>query len=421
VRLLPITFFVTYLSFTVWLFAFGPWAWPIDHAVTLYLFLAGAHLALLLGYLSAAFAQPRGYRGRWSLKQLVLVSLAVNLLLLLPTSAFRTGSAIPHVLNGLNDPGESYYTTNVMRGQGGGPAEYARILLGPLLGLLLPLTVFYWRELPRLVRLLALVSVLGFLAIYVAIGTNKAIADFVLLIPCLIVASACAGYVRLTRRRVAVASVLSVVLATLFFLFFSNTQLGRLKTSDAVGYLPNIGLRADPDNILLRNASPNVRIGILGLTSYVSQGYYGLSLALDQPFVPMFGVGNSMFLYFNAEKVTGDSRIENLPYPVRVERSHGWGAYLNWSSIYPWLASDVSFPGAILVVFLIGRLFAMSWLDTVRGDNPFAVAMLAQFVIMIFYFPANNQMLQTGEALTGFYGIMILWLMTRQKAYRSGS
>ena len=179
------------------------------------------------------------------------------------------------------------------------------------------------------------------------------------------------------------------------------------------------GLVANPDNILIQDAPPNVRLGVLGLTAYVTQGYYGLSLALDEPFVPMFGVGNSMFLYFNAIKLTGDSGIEKLPYPVRVEHSRGWGAYETWISIYPWLASDVSFPGVILVVFLIGRLFAMSWLDTVRGENPFAVAMLAQFIIMLFYFPANNQMLQSGEALVGFYGVMVLWLITRQRLTRS--
>ena len=281
--------------------------------------------------------------------------------------------------------------------------------------------MFYWNHLPRLVRIFALVSVFGFLAIYVAIGTNKAIADFVILTPCLIVASACAGRFRFTRRRVAVLSVLTVVSGSLFFLFFSNTLLGRLKTSDSVGYLGTIGLSANPDNILLRGASPNVRIGVLGLTSYVTQGYYGLSLALGEPFVPMFGVGNSTFLLLNAVKITGDSRIQNLPYPVRVERSRGWGAYENWISIYPWLASDLSFPGTILVVFLIGRLFAMSWLDTLRGQNPFAVAMLAQFILMLFYFPANNQMLAAGEGLTGFYGVMILWLVTRRRPYRSAT
>jgi hypothetical protein len=415
VRLLPIVFIVAYLSFSVWLFAFGPWTWPIDNPFALYFFLTCAHFSLLLGYLSAAFGKPLGYRGKWSVKQLVTVSLAVNLLLLLPTSAFRTGSAIPNVIQGINNPGDVYFSTNAMR-EGGGPVEYIRIVLGPLLWLLLPLTVFYWQRLRWFTRILALTSVLGFVAIYVAIGTNKAVADFMLITPCLVVASACARHFRLTAVRVAGVALVSGLLAWLFFLFFTNGQLGRLGSRQSIEYLPSIGLSANADNVLLENVNPDVQLGIVGLSAYVTQGYYGLSLALHQPFVPMFGVGNSMFLYFNAVKVTGNENIEQLPYPVRVERAYGWKAYLQWDSIYPWLASDFSFPGTVLLVFLIGRLFAMSWLDTVRGDNPFAVAMLAQFILMFFYFPANNQMLQTGEALTSFYGTLALWLITRRRS-----
>ena len=90
------------------------------------------------------------------------------------------------------------------------------------------------------------------------------------------------------------------------------------------------------------------------------------------------------------------------------------GRLVQWSSIYPWLASDVSFLGVIVVVFLVGRLFAMAWLDTLAGQNPWAVAMLALLLIMLFYFPANNQTMQNGEAFTSFYGVLAAWLYTRR-------
>src|SRR4029077_7173796 len=112
--------------------------------------------------------------------------------------------------------------------------------------------------------------------------------------------------------------------------------------------------------------------------------------------------------YRQAARPTGDRNIKKKAYPVRIEK-YGWDAQGLWSSIYPWIASDVSFPGTLVVVFLVGRLFALSWLDTLRGGNPFAVVMFSMFVIMLFYFPANNQMLQTGEALTAFWGTLILW------------
>ena len=101
------------------------------------------------------------------------------------------------------------------------------------------------------------------------------------------------------------------------------------------------------------------------------------------------------------------------PYPVRIEK-YGWDSVGLWSSIYPWIASDVSFSGTILVVFLVGRLFALSWLDTLSGHNPFAVVMFSILAIVLFYFPANNQMLQSGEGFTAFWGILLLWLRSRR-------
>src|SRR6202035_2760114 len=131
----------------------------------------------------------------------------------------------------------------------------------------------------------------------------------------------------------------------------------------------------------------NAAVGVWGLTHYLSSGYYAVYLSLKSPFVPCYGVGNSIFLVRQAARISGDQSILNRPYPMRVEK-YGWDSYGLWSSIYPWLASDVSFPGAILVVFLIGRLFAMSWLDTIGGTNPLAVVVFAHFIIMLFYFPA---------------------------------
>ena len=59
--------------------------------------------------------------------------------------------------------------------------------------------------------------------------------------------------------------------------------------------------------------------------------------------------------------------------------------------------------------------FSDRLLDTLQGANPFAVAMFAQFVIMLFYFNANNQCLQAGEGFAAFSILLILWLKTRRR------
>jgi hypothetical protein len=414
VRFLPIIFFICYLNFSVFLFAFGPWDWPVKDGTKLYVFLIFAHAALFLGYISAAFSKPGKYYGRFKVQHIVLVSLLLNLLLLLPTSAFRSGSVIPNIEAGLANPGEMYRISNEIRGQGGGAIEYVRIILSPILSLLMPLTFFYWGKLKPIVRYLSVFSMLFFLAIYVAIGTNKAIADFVLLFPCIILARYFSGRLKLSRRRLIIIAVLAAFAFGAFFSFFSATMVSRMGTVENVATFPVLNLNADLENFTLKPLPDELKIPAVALIVYLTQGYYGLYLSLEKPFVPMFGVGNSMFLYYNAIKLTGIKEIEEMPYPIR-NGGDGWDGMVQWSTIYPWIASDVSFPGTVLVVFMIGYVFALSWIDTLKGSNPYAIAIFAQFLIMLFYFPANNQVLQSGQDLFGFYGILLVWLYTRKK------
>ena len=109
IRLLPITFFMSYLTFTVFLFAFGPWPWPVMNGTKLYIFLAFANLALLLGYLRGIASTPRDYRGTWSISSILRISLVVSLLLLGPTAMARTGSSIPDIFGGSHRSGCSVY------------------------------------------------------------------------------------------------------------------------------------------------------------------------------------------------------------------------------------------------------------------------------------------------------------------------
>jgi hypothetical protein len=191
-------------------------------------------------------------------------------------------------------------------------------------------------------------------------------------------------------------------------------MVGRTGSVVAYGFFPATGATVDSDNFLIKDLGEVPAAIVTGMDLYLSQGYYALSLSLREPFVPMFGVGNSMFLYRQAARITGDGNILNDPYPVRIEK-YGWDAQVLWSSIYPWIASDVSFPGTILIVYLIGRLFALSWIDTLGGANPFGVVMFSQFVIMLFYFPANNQLVQSGEGFTAFWVTLFFWWRTRRQ------
>lgn len=411
--LLPIAFFSFYLALTVAVFAFGPWPYPVENPVRLYVFLAAAQVTLLVGYLVGLRVRPTTYYGRWSPKQLVKASVIVNLLLLGPTIAFRTGGAVPDLISAFADPGAAYIASNYLRETELPVVEYIRFFLGPILVLLVPLTIFYWKSLTVWLRIGAATCICGISALFVAMGTNKALADFVLVVPAMLIAAAGARTLVISRTaRVGIVAGL-VVAAALFIVQFAGTQASRPGSSAKYAYFTAIRTSADLDNFMVRGLPESAQVGVLGLTSYMSQGYYAVDLSLSKPFVPMYGAGNSMFLFRQVARFTGDESWLDAPYPVRIEVD-GWSAYGLFSSIYPWIASDVGFPGTIVVVFAIGFFFATSWRETLQGSNPFAVAIFAQFVIMLFYFSANNQLLQSGEGWSAFWMTAVAWWWTRK-------
>src|SRR5207248_3260283 len=53
---------------------------------------------------------------------------------------------------------------------------------------------------------------------------------------------------------------------------------------------------ANLNNPLVRPLPGKTRRAAVALSAYLTEGYYGLSLALDQPWVPTYGVGSSYFL-----------------------------------------------------------------------------------------------------------------------------
>jgi hypothetical protein len=418
VRLLPAVLILGYLSFTVLVFRFGPWWFPPVNNFTLYLFLACAHGALLAGYVSAAHGRARGFGWRLTPGRLIAVAVAANLAVLLPTAAFRTGSLLPNILAGIENPGQAYNLSFALRRDSAPLVEYVRIAFGPFLAMLLPLTLAYWKQIGMTLRVAAVASTAGLLAIFVSMGTNKAIADALLVSPAVLAAGYYGGRLQLTWRQKAAGFGALVVCGGLFFWFFSEGMRGRSGSTAAHGYIPGVRARANYEHWALRGLPVTARIGVLGMSNYLSNGYYGLALALEQPFVPMYGVGHSRFLNRQAARLLKDEGLLYESYPERVQAATGWDAYVMWATIHPWIASDVGFPGAVLVVFLIGRYFAQAWLDSLRGANPFAIAMLGQFVIMLFYFCANNQCLQDGEGVTAFWAIFLLW--RRSRAVQAG-
>jgi hypothetical protein len=297
-RSLPGALVLAFLSGTVILFAFGPWSWPVSHPLKLYGFIAAAQAALALGYLLGLRAPAVRPRRQIPVRWLLLAGSLAALALVIPISWVRTGDLLPDVVRGWMHPREAYYFIADL-GSGGGwlSAELPYMVLSPLMALTLPLAVFYWGSLSTWIRALAVAAVVAQVGLSIAMGTNKGVAQAAILFSALAWAQLAARRTPRMRGRV-IRVALGTVLALSFALtFFVRTQEARDPGTESLGGQ----VSADPqnpvvDNPLLNLLPGGVRRGVLSLSSYLTQGYYGLSLSLDEPFVPCYGAGNSMFL-----------------------------------------------------------------------------------------------------------------------------
>jgi hypothetical protein len=77
---------------------------------------------------------------------------------------------------------------------------------------------------------------------------------------------------------------------------------------------------------------------------------------------------------------------------MRTEYRTGWPAGQYWATIYPWLASDLTYPGVVVFMVLFGWLFARMWVEGAMKRDTLALIIFGQLAIVVAYIPANNQL-----------------------------
>ena len=415
----PLIFFQVYLSITVWLFFYGPWPWSVDDPFQVFAYLMAAQLAIAIGYCLSWRQVATGHIGespRASVTRGVAflkTSLLITVLLAIPTSLSRTGSAIPNVLEGLRNAGV-VYNENFERLEAGNPyvaVEYVRLLVAPWLTAVFPLAIVYWGRMGWALRLVALAAISFNLSIYLATGTNKGVADAIATLPWLVFVAIALGTLKIRRFGLKV-TVFSILFLAAFMYSFgvgqqqrsgSGTEYGTFFTGIAV-------LQADSNHFLSSLLPEDLRIIFEAISRYVVQGYYALSLSFQTDTPSTLGLGHSMFLARNGDLFTGAKFFVDQSIPGVLERDFGWGMLLLWHSIYPWLASDVGFAGALVVMGALGYLLGLSWGKSLTTATAPWLVLLYLLLILFFYIPANNQIFQTGETCIAF-SVVLIWAM----------
>jgi hypothetical protein len=426
VQRLPIRLVLCYVAATVLVFVFGPFDWPIDNWGTLFGFLAVTMLALWLGFRWAVARSAAGTTfGAW--RQVIVLGAAASVIILFVAAPIYTGRMPWEVLEALSDQGAAYrkFQDQLELTAGTrGPIALARILTWPLVLAALPLGILHWVNMNIRLRVLMLVTVGAIVISSILRSTDREIAD-------LIAVAGGTGLVLFARRmvhegltlRALLRRYLVVIVAGIVVLgaaasLFGERKAGRYEVTAVClvsGENVPSDICADFEHPWFGLLNERDRFTAAMAAGYFTQGYYGLALALTMDdFRSTWGLGNAPFAMAAYTNWTGDEELYKRSYTYRL-RELNWSDQQRFSTMFPWIANDISFPMVPVLMLLIGAMFGASWRDAVFGRNDCAVVVFTILLIMMGYLPANSQITLVPDHLFALLTWICFWRVTRRR------
>jgi hypothetical protein len=290
-------------------------------------------------------------------------------------------------------------------------------LLGGIYTVLVPFAMVYWKSVSLFVRTFTIIGVCVYVSFYLYIGTLKGLGD--------LLAFAVMGYLvlrygawrgrhprRSTRSRMRFFGILVAFLTFAIYMSYSQSQRATIFGTSAL---------VPPNPVVAALTGRQIAIGVTAALSYPTEGYLGLAYNLDTPFKWTKGLGGSPALdSYWVQYLGGQSSFESS-YPARTQALTRWPALLKWATIYPWLASDISFPGTVLFMGLVGWWFARFWYEAAFLRSRLALLMFCELGLLLVYVPANNQIGGSRPELIGFVSIALLYVVHRVASRSSRS
>ena len=424
---LPLILVLGYVALTFVLFLVWPINWPIYRA---------DDWARLIGYVALCVLTIGGAAWTGSsgptrvtaplplLEPLLVLGAITALLLLTPSCYAYTGRPPWQVLDALRDQGGAYkrlqsQLTTTM-GQHVGIA-LLRAALAPLVYAVLPLGILRWSAIGWAGRIAIPVVAACSVVFSLMRGTDKEIADlFVIGVSAVFV-----SYGRhwalglrggeLMRRywRWGLAALVFVVVAQGLYTERKDERLNAGRAAGAAVCANATNICANLDNPWIAWLPARQRFGVTLFILSTCSGYYGLELAMEKPFESSFGVGHSPVALTAYEAITKDVTPHRRTYTYR-NGENNWSEEYYWSTLVTWIANDVGFPGAVLVLGVIGFLWGLWWREAAAGMSDPAAVLFAMTTSMLFYFPANNQLLLTPDGYLEAAAWIVIWLWRRQ-------
>lgn len=404
-----------YLGATLILYIFGPIQWKTKNPILTISLLIVFQLSYALGFYSSKekeFIEDNNFNNKWLLKYYCLfavISIAMNVVYLIRVARLVAGRSVFDVISmaftnpsGLYGGGGTVTSSQMFGG------KFFAILVpvfGPITVAIIPITIVYFKQLSLMGKTLGVFSFVSQLFLSLSAGTSEGIVNIIIYL--------ITGFLlknrsnRKSNRKITVIIIITAVVV--FLSLFSFVMENRNKGSFSLSLGGN---KIDFNNALLMMLPENLKALLIYLTIYITQGYYGMSLATACSWTPTFGIGNSLYIIQNVEELFNFD-LMSYTYMGQAE-VYGWGATVNWHTAYTWIANDVSFWGVPVVMFFMGRLLRQVLCDARTTKNPIAIGLSAMLIMFSVFIPANNKILAAPQTFVAFFVFLIIWIFQRR-------
>lgn len=229
---------------------------------------------------------------------------------------------------------------------------------------------------------------------YIAVGTNKLIFDYLLIIVTCVLLNKNRGHkknnLRISFFNKSTLVISFVIVGALFF--FGSTYSSRMeerKDDSHITYNSIAKTRINQEQLFFPKA---LHEPVLGFESYLTQGLAHLDKALGMDFKWCYGLGASKyFTMLLGHLGISDEIIKNRTYEERMSKEENVKNGQFWYSFYVAYANDITFFFVPLLIFILAVILGHTYRKCLETDDLLCFPIFILLLICFFYLNANNQ------------------------------
>lgn len=422
-KYLPLFLIESYLILTLAVFWLGPVKYRIQNEfLFIFLFLL-YHVFFILGYFigERTFKIRRVFKHSFSRRKYIILALFAFLgSMITYKNATNASSLIPFsilqdLVKGFTNPAMVYVESKLN-------SDYVSAGDSRILNILYMLfaftrfffifySIWFWKYLRSYYRIISIVYCLFYISPSISSGINSIMFWFVLFSFSTLLVN---YYLKNNKRLKSLLISLSILLLIpiLSFGYIMSERGGGYSYFEQSSPRGDIEVSSNDVDLEDANIITFLEYTFTWLDYYITQGYYGFSLTLEQEFKWTFGFGNSAFLQRQFNLITG---IDIGQYSYQRRYDHVWGEFTQWHSFYGQFANDFSPIGLVLLMFALGLAVSRVWLSALLQNSLYGAALVPIFIIMFIFLPANNQVFGYIDPISYFVFINIFWFVENRK------